>query len=273
MPNILNGPVYYLEKFGGQSVACTQYALAKLGVERSHCFLKIDEYVILCVPFQFGFKRSLFLASLSQQELTFFRRYVNGIIGLSITFSPDRRQKPIKFFIRCTLTTVGQMKDRENVGLFAVDYKSTPNDLINMLGSFLDHQDRLRGLYEEYGDTPIKMTSAAAKEIGYNMFATIMSPNREGRRIQIFSLSTKFIEHLEAADAPERPSGASVAYQIYFKKFRVSVAGTIQQTSVLPQGLVRTVSTLAISPELVEIIDDYWYHVHSNPNLKMQIVQ
>ncbi|MDR3139830.1 MAG: hypothetical protein LBT95_09215 [Treponema sp.] len=273
MPIAPNGPVYYLEKFGDQSIVCNQYALAKLGVERSRCFLKIDEYVILCVPFQFGFKRSLFLASLSKQELTFFRRYVNGIIGLSITFTPGHRQESIKFFIRCTLTTVGQMKDRENVGLLAVDYKATPNDLINMLGGFLDHQDRLQGLYDEYGNKPIKMTPAVSKELGYNMFATIMSPNHEGRRIQIVSLSTKIIEHLEASNAPERPAGTSVAYQIYFKKYRLSVAGTVRQTSVLPQGLVRTVSSLAISPELVEIIDDYWYRVHSSPTLKMQIVQ
>jgi hypothetical protein len=272
MPNLLNRTAQYLTKFGDQSVACTQYALGKLGVERGHCFLKIDEYVILCVPFQFGFRRSLFLASLSKQELTFFQRYVNGIIGLSISFSPDRRQKPIKFFIRCTLTTIGQMKGRENVGLFVVDYRSSPDDLVMILGDFLEHQDRLRGLYEAYGDTPVRMTPASAKDLKYNMFATIMEPNKDGKRIQIFSLSTKTIEHLEAVGTAERHPGTSVAYQIYFQKYRVSVAGTVQHAAKLPQGIVRTSSSLALSLELVEIIDDYWYHIRQNP-AKLRLAQ
>ncbi len=88
MTNASSGASQYLARFGDQSIACSQYALTKLGVDRSHCFLKIEDYVILCVPFQFGFKRALFLASLSTQELTFFQRYVNGVVGLSLSFIP-----------------------------------------------------------------------------------------------------------------------------------------------------------------------------------------
>jgi hypothetical protein len=264
------GPAQYLARFGEQSIACNQYALAKLGVDRAHCFLKIDEYTILCVPFQLGFRRSLFLASLSKQELTFFQRYVNGIVGLSIAFNPAGRQDPIKFFIRCNLATVGQMKGRENVGLLVVDFKTTPDDLINLLGNFLEGQDRIKMLFEDYGKTVIKITPEIAKIMGYNMYATITEPDKEARRIQIFSLSTKTTEHLEAAGAHQRNPGAPVAYQLYFKKYRISVAGTVESAQILPQGLVRTVAALAFSPELVEIIDDYWYASRTNPAAALQ---
>ncbi|MDR3146277.1 MAG: hypothetical protein LBU21_08365 [Treponema sp.] len=267
MAHAPSGPAQYLAKFGGQSIACNQYTLAKLGVDRAHCFLKLDEYVVLCVPFQFGFKRSLFLASLSTQELTFFQRFINGIVGLSITFTPQR-QEPIKFFIRCNLTTVGQMKGRENVGLFVVDYKATPGDLINMLGSFLENQERIRGLYEDYGGSMIRMSPQVSKLLGYNMYATITEPNTQPKRIQIFNLSTKVVEHLEASDRPERFPGTMVAYQIFFKKYRVSTAGTIVSTSKLPQGIVRTAANIPFSPELVEIIDDYWFTIRTTPSLK-----
>jgi hypothetical protein len=271
MANAPTGAAQYLARFGEQSIACSQYALTKLGVDKGHCVLKIDDYVILCVPFQFGFKRSLFLASLSKQELTFFQRYLNGIVGLSIAFSPpgNKQQEPIKFFIRCILATVGQMKGRENVGIFVVDYKSTPGDLVTMLGGFLESQERIRAQYDDYGKTSIKMTPETAKITGYNMYATITEPNVPGKRIQIYSLNSKTIEHLEAAGTTMRPPGASVAYQLYFKKYRISVAGTVTATNALPQGLVRTVSTLAFSPELVEIIDDYWYNIRSNPDMGM----
>ncbi|MDR1655401.1 MAG: hypothetical protein LBR96_05315 [Treponema sp.] len=268
MANIPTGPAQYLARFSGQSIACSPYALTKLGVDRSHCFLKIDEYMILCVPFQFGFKRSIFLASLSKQEMAFFQKYVNGIVGLSIGFIIDPKKEPIKFFIRCNLVTIGAMKGRDNVGLFVVDYKTTPDELVNMLGRFLETQDRIRMQYEDYGKASIKMTGDVAKIMGYNMYATISEPNVQDRKIQVFSLSTKNIEHLEAAGAPLRAPGTSVAYQIYFRKYRISIAGTVTSSLALPQGLVRTTATISYSPELVEVIDDYWYNSRANSNPK-----
>jgi hypothetical protein len=92
-----------------------------------------------------------------------------------------------------------------------------------------------------------------------------MEPNVEARRIQVFNLSSKTVEHMEASGAPVRSPGTPVAYQLFFKKYRVSAAGTIANASTLPQGIIRTTASLAFSPELVEIIDDYWYRTHANP--------
>jgi hypothetical protein len=100
------------------------------------------------------------------------------------------------------------------------------------------------------------------------MYATITEPNKEARRIQIFSLSTKSLEHLEAAGGGERKPGTAVAYQLFFKKYRISTAGTIESAATLPQGIIRTVAALAFCPELVEIIDDYWYASRVNPAIK-----
>lgn len=259
MANIPTGMAQYMARFGEQSIACSQYAMTKLGVDRTHCFIKIEEYVILCIPFQLGFKRSIFLASLSKEELGFFQRFVNSIVGLSISLNPDKRPEPVKFFIRCTLHTIGQMKGRENVGLFVLDFKSNPDELVSMMGSYLEAQERIKLQYEDYGDNAIRMTPEIAKIMGYNMYATIIEPNKEPRRIQIFNLSSKYIEHLEGVGAPHRPLGTNVTYQIFFQKFRVSTAGVINETSTFTQGLIRTKSTLTMSPELIEIIDDYWY--------------
>jgi hypothetical protein len=248
-----------MEQYGDQSIACNQYALGKLRVDQANCSLKIEDYVISCAPFQLGFKRSIFLAYLSKQELAFFNRYINGLVGLSIAFASGRRNNEmIKFFIRCNLATVGQMKGRDNVGLFVVDYRNTPADLVVLLGAYLENQKRLHAQYEEYGNTAIKITADVAKLIGYNMYSTITEPTTGEKRIQVFSLSSKTIEHLEAAGSPVRNPGSPAAYQIYFKKFRISAAGTITEAVKLPQGIVKTSANLAFSPELVEIIDDYY---------------
>ena len=267
-----SGVAQVLARYGDQSIACSQYALAKLGVDRSHCFLKIEDYVILCVPFQLGFRRSFFLASLSQQELTFFQRYVNGIAGLSIAFFPPGRKstEPVKFFVRCTLSSIGPMKDRENVGLFSLDYKVAPDDLVSMFGNFLDTQERIKAQYEEFGTSSIKMTADVAKIMGYNLYATLTESNIEPKRIQVYMISSKNIEHLEAAGSMARAAGTELTYQLYFKKYRVTTAGSVVSSNILPQGLVHTVSTLSLSPELVEIIDDYWYNIRITPAQKTE---
>jgi hypothetical protein len=130
----------------------------------------------------------------------------------------------------------------------------------------MESQDRIKTQYDDYGKTPIKITAEVAKLLGYNMYATIMEPSAEARRIQVFSLSSKTVEHMEAAGAPVRAPGTSVAYQFFFKKYRVSAAGTVASSETLPQGIVRTTANLAFSPELVEIIDDYWLNAHSSPS-------
>jgi len=269
MVNAPTGTAQYLARFSEQSIPCNPYALTKLGIDRAHCSLKIEDYVILCAPFQLGFKKSIFMASLSAQELAFFQKYTNSTVGLSIAFNPYKKPEPVKFFIRSMLITIGKMKGRENVGLFVLEYKNSPDQMVDMMGSFLEHQERIKIQYDDYGKNNIRMTAETSKMMGYNMYATILNPNPQPRRIQIFNLSTKAVEHLEASSAPVRAYGTIVSYQFFFQKFRVSLTGTVQEASVLPQGMVRTKSSLGLCPELVEIIDDYWYNKKKQASLPL----
>lgn len=255
--NIPTGSAQYLARFADQQISCSQYALQKLGIDRAGSFIKIDEYTILCAPFQLGFKRGIFLASLSKQEMTFFQRYLNGIVGVSITFVQPNRKDPLKLFIRGSLAAIGPMKGKDNVGLLVVDYKNSPDDYVTILGAHLEYMEILRAKWEDYGKNVIKMTPDTAQTMGYNMYATITEPNKGGSRIQLFSLSSQKIEHLESMNSTERPAGTAVAYQLYFRKYRIAVGGTIENATRLPTGIVKTQASLAFSPELVEILDDY----------------
>ncbi|WP_304241159.1 PilZN3 domain-containing protein [Gracilinema caldarium] len=257
--NIPTGAAQYLARFADQQISCSQYALQKMGVDKTSSFIKIDEYTILCAPFQLGFKRGIFLASLSKQEMTFFQRYLNGIVGVSMVFTQANRKEPLKLFIRGSLAAIGPMKGKDNVGLLVVDYKNSPDDYVTILGSHLEHMELLRAKWEDFGKSMIKMSPDTAQLMGYNMYATITEPQKGGSRIQVFALSSQKIEHLESMNSPERPAGTAVAYQLYFRKYRIAVGGTIEQTVRLPTGIVKTLASLAFSPELVEILDDYQF--------------
>ncbi|MFA6505181.1 MAG: PilZN3 domain-containing protein [Treponemataceae bacterium] len=247
-----------LTRFADKTIACSQYALSKLGVDRSHCLLKVGEYAVLCAPFQLGFKRAVLLASLSRQELVFFQRFKNNIAGLSMEFTVSGMKEPLKLFVRAVLAEVGQMRGRDDVGLMVIDFKSTPEDLVSILGSFLESQERLAAQYEDYGKTAISLTPDTAKRLGYNQFAVAVDKTGS-RRIQLFSLSSKSLEFLEAASSTERYPGTAITLQLYFRKYRVSVQATVESASRLPSGIVKTRSNIVFSPELVEILDDYWF--------------
>ena len=249
---------HVLDRFADKTIACNRYALSKLGLDKGRCTLKVNEYSLLCAPYQLGFNRSLFLASLSHRELNLFLKLKNMVAGLSMEFALPGYREPFKLFIRSILTDVGPMRGRDEVGLFVVDYKSTPEDLVSILGNYLESQERLNAQYEDYGKTPILLSADATKRLGYNQYALINDENGN-RRIQINSISSKTIEHMEASSSIERMRDATISYQIFFIKYRVNVQGRIESASRLPNGIVKTKSKLDFNPELVEILDDYWF--------------
>lgn len=247
-----------LARFAEKTVACSQYALAKLGVDRSRCLLKVSDYAVLCAPYQLGFRRAVLLASLSRQELMFFQRFKNNLAGLSMEFSVPGLKEPMKLFVRSILAEIGQMRGREDVGLLIVDFKSTPEDLVSILGAYLEAQERLSAQYEDYGKTAVRITPDAAKRLGYNQFA-VAADESGSRRVQLFSLSSKSVEFLEPASAAERPAGSKPTLQLYFRKYRVALPVSVEETGRMPSGIVKTKASVGFSPELVEILDDYWF--------------
>ena len=61
----------YMQKFGDQSIRFTPFALKKTGLVPSQVFLKIEDYLLICAPFQLSMKRGIFLVVLSAQEISF----------------------------------------------------------------------------------------------------------------------------------------------------------------------------------------------------------
>ncbi|MCX7656491.1 MAG: hypothetical protein N2Z76_08200 [Treponemataceae bacterium] len=257
------GNMYYLQRYGDLQVPCTPYTLKKLGFEQGLCLLKVDDYNLMIAPFQLGFKRSVFMGSLSKQEILFFQKYTNSIAGLSLGFSVPTRKEPLLFFIRCTILSITPMKGRDTVALFTLDYKNSPDEYIGILGAYLEGQDQLKQLYESYGKEEIRFTPEVARIMGYNLYATIKDTSGQEGRIQIFSLNSKTMVHLEGPHVQERVPGSKVVFQLYFKKYRCTLSGTIQASSRLSSGILRTTSTLDFSPQLIEILDDYYFTVRA----------
>src|SRR5271157_701214 len=75
----------YTEKFSDQAIRFTPYALKKTGLVQSQVFLKIEDYLLICAPFQLSMKRGIFLVVLSAQEITFFWNCWKKVISWALS--------------------------------------------------------------------------------------------------------------------------------------------------------------------------------------------
>lgn len=249
----------YQARFGDNPIPCSQYAISKLGIDRSRCLLKVDSYALLCAPYQVSAGQAVLVASLSKQELVFFQRYRNGLAGLSMEFRLPNAKAPLKLFVRAALSGIGPMKGRENVGLIVVDFKNTPDDFIAILAAYQESQEKLRAQFDDYAETAVKITPNVAKLMGYNNYA-VCGSGSDQRRVQLYTLSSQALEHLEGAAGIEREIESELAYRLYFRKYQFSLKGTVENCQRLPSGILLTRSRIEFSPELVELLDDYWFH-------------
>lgn len=248
----------FLDKYAETQLACTPYALSRMGVDRTRTVLKIEDYMILCAPMQLSFNKIILLASLSRDELVFFQRFKGALAALSMEFNLPSRRDPLKLFIRVGIDGFAQMKGRENAGMVVLTLKNTPEDLVLIMGSYLEHMERLTAQYEASQQSIANITPETSKLMGYNQYA-VLSDSTGSRRIKVFRLSVKEMEHLEGPAAPVLEAGSSVQYQLFFQRYRMTINGTVREANRLPTGMLRTKADLSFSPELVEILDDYWF--------------
>ena len=90
----------YVEKYSDQPIRFTPYALKKTGLVPSQVFLKIEDYLLICAPFQLSIQRGIFLVVLSAQEITYFQQFQKKLCTINLTFQQTGNKKPLSFLLR-----------------------------------------------------------------------------------------------------------------------------------------------------------------------------
>ena len=136
----------YVEKYSDQPIRFTPYALKKTGLVPSQVFLKIEDYLLICAPFQLSIQRGIFLVVLSAQEITFFQQFQKKLCTINLTFQQTGSKKPLSFLLRGTLERIGPVKGKQNVCMMDASIKACPNDLVEIIGDYLIAFDGLKKL-------------------------------------------------------------------------------------------------------------------------------
>ena len=248
----------YTEKFAEQSIRFTPYALKKTGLVQSQVFLKIEDYLLICAPFQLSMKRGIFLVVLSSQEITFFQQFQKKLCSINLTFQQTGSKKPLTLLLRGTLDRIGPVKGKQNVCMMDATIKACPNDLVEIIGDYISAYDGLKNQFENFAGKSIALDNDTARLMRYNNYVEILLGTTKARATLVAIAANTISVRL-----PARPAGLeegiSCSARLYFQVYQFTATGKVTQVERGEGEQVIATVTLEFTPELIEIIDDYFF--------------
>lgn len=248
----------YEEQYKDAVVSFSPFVLNSTGIIQSQTSLKVDTYMLACVPYQLSMAKAILIGAFTKDEIVFFQRFKGALAGLTLTVQGGTSKEPAKIFCRCQISAVGLMKGRDGVGLIACDFKPIPPNLAALLGEHLLHLDRLRTQWGDFRDKVVQVNPDSSRKLGYNNYA-VMTYGPDQYKLALFSISVNSLDFLMPMRSPDLPEGAEVSFSLFFQKFRFSVAGKVVSATRLPTGVQKLVASINFSPEICDLLSDYFF--------------
>jgi hypothetical protein len=258
----------YVEKFADQPIRFTPYALKKTGLVQSQVFLKLEDYLLICAPFQLSMKRGIFLVVLSAQEITFFQQFQKKLCSINFTFQKTGTKKPLNLFLRGTLERIGPVKGKQNVCMMDASIKgSPPNDLVEIIGDYALAYEGLRTQFDNFSGKAIAVDEPTAKLMRFNNYAEIVV-GATRTRASLVSLAVNSLTLRVPAAPPGLAEGEACSAILYFQVYpRVTATGKVTSLARGQGSQVTVTMPIEFTPELIEIVDDYFFRqsIQSKP--------
>jgi hypothetical protein len=253
----------YRDKYTDQVIRFNPYAVKKTGLLQSQTLLKLEDYVLICAPYHLGMRRVVLLVILSRDEVTFFQQFLNKPSSLNLAFQRPANKNQVNLFVRGLLIRLGPVKGKNNVCLFEMAYKNAPDDLVEIVGTYLMSYESLQTQFANFKDRPVAMDEAAARTMRFNNY---VESQVGGRKVQsrLVSLAVNRIVLDLPPSVPEPHTGQVIPSKLYFQPYQFAVTGRVASVQPGQGGARRTTFQIDFTPELVEIMDDYFFRVSFN---------
>lgn len=252
----------YWNKYASKIIRLDQFALVKMGLVQSQTILKIENYMIVCAPYQISMRKAFLFVVLNRNEIPFFSKYIDKLAALKLTFQKSLKGIPLKFFVWVMIKGISPIKGKENMCLIEVEYKSCPESLINIIGEFVTTLKMLEHNYLHLKDKEIYIDKNTSRSLQYNNFIECFVGNRK-IVAKLLSLSVNCL-HIEFPGTdPLLKPGFEFKSKLYFRPYRFYVKGTIVKAEKTMEGFLKVTYDIQYVPELVDIIQDYFSHLQT----------
>ena len=250
----------YQQKFASEVLRFNPYAVKKLGLLQSQTLLKIEDYMLICAPYQLSMARAILLVILTPEEINFFQQFRSRLASLTIAFQKQPAKTPMNLLLRGNLERIGPVKGRTNVCLMEIAYKNCPNDLVEIIGDYMLSFEALKTQYENFKGRLVTIDPAAARTMRFNNYAECL-PGGQKMPARLLSLGVNRLVLELPLSAQGLSVGQQLATKLYFQTYQFMVNGKIEDSTVGDKQRRRVTCALDFSPELVEIMDDYFFRM------------
>jgi hypothetical protein len=247
----------YWKEYSTKTIRLDQFAVAKMGLVQSQTILKIENYMIVCAPYQISMRKAFLFVVLNKDEIPFFNNYINKLAALKLTFQRKLKGIPLKFFVWVTMKGISPIKGKENMCLIEVEYKSCPESLINIIGEFATTLETFEHYYSILQNKTISIDRYTSKTLHYNNYLECFINNRK-IVANLTLLSVNFLHIVFPGNDPLLHQGLEFKSKLYFKSYRFFVKGKITKTEKTADGFLKITYSIEYVPELVDIIREYF---------------
>ena len=248
----------YVEKYSDQPIRFTPYALKKTGLVPSQVFLNIEDYVLICAPFQLSIQRGIFLVVLSAQEITFFQQFQKKYCRINLTFQQTGSKNPLSFLLRGTLERIGPVKGKQNVCMMDASIKACPNDLVEIIGDYIIAFEGLKKQNENFSGKAIPIDEKSARLMRFNNYVELVIGATRARAV-LSTLSVNTLSLKLAAVPAGLAEGAQCSVRMYFQVYQFTTSGAVAAVERGEGSQVNVTISIEFTPELIEIVDDYFF--------------
>jgi hypothetical protein len=241
-----------------REITFTPYAVRKTGLIRSQAFLKVDEWLLLCVPYKISPAEAVLLVVLNPEELQFFAQFRRRFCTIGLTFKRRGDGRHVSLVLRGGMLEMNPVLRNSNVCACTVSLASVPGGLNEVLGEYARFERSMRNCYRSMAGQAIPLESGNAVLVGCAAAATFLAKGMTSSAIlasiAVDSLVVKLRDPL-----PGLRQGTKCTLRMSFHGNPFVVSGHV--TSLMPGdnfGQERIAIALDFSPEIVEIVDDYF---------------
>ena len=248
----------YLQKYAHEVIHIDGFSAAKMGLIQSQTMLKIDKLQLICSPFQLSMQKAVLLGILSERELPFFKHYTQKLTSLRLRFDKSElNQQPLKLMLWARINRLIPLQGRQNLCMVDLNLKSCPNDLIDILGRYIDMYKTFQNLFVRYRGREISISPETNQLLKFNNYAEAYI-KKQKVRVKLLLLSVnRLLMVIPAFDACIK-AGLEFESKLYFQQYRFKISGKIEKTSPVKDGFIHLYYLIKFTPELVDIVHTYF---------------
>ena len=204
----------YLATISDVKIRFTPYAVMKTGLISGQTILKIEDYMLICSPYQLSMKKAILLLILSPEETHFFQRFKNEASSLNLTFQKPGRNTTLMFDVKGIIVQIGPVKGKKNMCMIEFDFTAASPELNEILGNYIQTYNSLKGYYDSFRDKTITINQESASMLRFNNYMECFL-NSQKVRATLISISSDMLAFSIPSTIPDIIEGTTFSSKLF----------------------------------------------------------